>query len=157
MSKSGSPIDTGMQQVVQKCLGDDGVRAFAEASGDRNPLHLDDQYASESRFEGRIAHGVLVQGVVSAAIERLPGCPILLETSAEYRDPVPVGSTVSAIVEVDEDLGHGQFRLQTRVELEDGTIVLSGRATVLLDDDPDVITGADRDTDTDTDPVNADD
>src|SRR3990172_6283803 len=61
-------IPEGHVVTFEKTLSDTDVRAFAEASGDRNPLHLDDAYAARTRFGKRIAHGMLTAGVISAAL-----------------------------------------------------------------------------------------
>jgi 3-hydroxybutyryl-CoA dehydratase len=112
------------------------VERFAAASGDTNPLHLDGEWAEETRFEGRIAHGTLVAGTISAALARLPGGVIYLSQDLEFRAPVRIDDRVTADVEVVEDLGEGRFRLRTTVESE-GATVIDGEAVVLIEDVPD--------------------
>jgi acyl dehydratase len=120
-----------------KRLTDDEIRLFADASGDTNRLHLDDDFAEETRFGRRIVHGTLVSGTISAALARLPGLTIYLSQDLQFLGPVDVGETVTAVCEVVEDLGDGRYRLTTVVEDEDGETVIDGEAIVLIDELPD--------------------
>ena len=72
MSVEQEVIRVGDRVRFSKTISEDDVRAFAEASGDTNRLHLDDEYAEDTRFGRRIAHGTLVGGLISAALARLP-------------------------------------------------------------------------------------
>lgn len=133
------PADLGVGDSVtfEKTLADEDVRAFARASGDTNRLHLDDEFARTTRFGGRIVHGTLASGLISAALARLPGLTIYLSQDLEFRGPVGVGDRVSARVEVVEDLGDGKFRLETTVEDESTSETsVAGEAVVLIDDLP---------------------
>jgi acyl dehydratase/CBS domain-containing protein len=126
-------VDVGDVVRFSKRLTDGDVRAFARASGDENRLHLDPDYAATTRFGGRIAHGVLTLGVVSAALARLPGLVIYLSQSVRFVAPVPIGDRVTAVCEVVDALGGGRHRLRTTVEDESGTPVVDGEAVVLVD------------------------
>lgn len=130
-------IGVGDTVRFSKRLTDEDVRAFARISGDTNRLHLDDEFAEETRFGGRIAHGTLVGGLISAALARLPGLTIYLSQDLEFRHPVGLGDRVSAHVEVVEDLGEGQYRLSTVVEDDDREqTIIDGEAVVLIDEPP---------------------
>ena len=118
-----------------KPLVERDVNAFAQASGDTNRLHLEDVFADETRFKGRIVHGTLVAGTISAALARLPGLTIYLSQDLEFNAPVRIGETVTAECEIVEDLGDDQYRLTTRV-LKEETVVIDGEAVVLIDDLP---------------------
>jgi 3-hydroxybutyryl-CoA dehydratase len=119
-----------------KTISEDDVTAFAAATGDTNPLHLDDGFAAETRFRGRIAHGTLVGGLISAALARLPGLTIYLSQDLEFHNPVRVGDRLTAVCEIVEDLGDDQYRLTTRVT--DGEdVIIDGEAVVLVDELPD--------------------
>ena len=85
-----------------KTITDEDVRAFAELSGDRNPVHLDDEYASGTRFGRRIAHGMLAASLVSATLaNELPGPgSVYLSQTLRFVAPVFPGDTVTARVEV---------------------------------------------------------
>jgi 3-hydroxybutyryl-CoA dehydratase len=131
------PDELGVGDEVRfsKTLETEDVERFAGVSGDTNRLHLDDEFAAETRFGGRIAHGTLVSGTISAALARLPGLTIYLSQELEFRGPVEIGDRVTAVVEVVEALGGDQFRLSTHVESDD-EVVVDGEATVLVDDLP---------------------
>lgn len=132
----------------QEGVEDDNVAAFADATGDTNRVHLDESFAERTRFGGRIAHGVLTAGVVSAALARLPGLTIYLSQELCFLGPVGIGETVTAVCEVVETLGGGTFRIATTVYDQDGDPVVDGEAVVLVDDLP-AKSGADGDTETD--------
>ncbi len=135
---SERPLDVGDEFRFTKTLTDVDVEAFAEATGDTNRLHLDDAYARETRFGGRIIHGVLTTGVISATVARLPGMPIYLAQDCEFTAPVRPGERVTAALEVVEELGDARYRLSTVVRDESGEIVLDGEARVLVDAAPKV-------------------
>ncbi|TMT87066.1 MaoC family dehydratase [Haloterrigena sp. H1] len=130
-------ITVGDTVTFEKALTDEDIRAFAAVSGDTNRLHLDEEFASETRFGERIVHGTLVSGLISAALARLPGLTIYLSQDLEFSGPVGIGDRVSARVEVVESLGNDQYRLETLVRDEDDdTTVINGEAVVLIDDLP---------------------
>ena len=128
-------LSVGDRVRFTKTLTDDDVHAFAEASGDTNPLHLDEEYAEETRFGERIAHGTLVSGLISAALARLPGLVIYLSQDVEFHNPVGIGDRVTADCEIVEDLGGHRYRLTTTITDEtDGSTAIDGEAVVLLDE-----------------------
>ncbi len=131
-----SELGVGDRVEFTKTLTDEDVKSFAAASGDTNPLHLDDEYASKTRFRGRIAHGTLVGGLISAALARLPGLVVYLSQDLEFHNPVRIGDRVTAECEIVEDLGNKQFRLTTQVKDEAETVI-DGEAVVLIDEKPD--------------------
>ncbi|UIP01349.1 MaoC family dehydratase (plasmid) [Halobaculum sp. CBA1158] len=108
----------------------ESIDAYAELTGDRNPIHLDDDYAAETMFGGRIAHGMLGAGVVSAALARLPGDIIYLSQESSFEAPVRPGDTVVAEATVLEALEGDRIRVGT-VATVDGEVVIDGEATVL--------------------------
>jgi len=114
-----------------KTISDGDVRAFAAASGDTNPLHLDDEFAGKTRFESRIAHGTLVGGLISAGLARLPGLTVYLSQDLEFHNPVRVGDRLTAVCELVEDLGDDRYRLTTQVRDGD-TVIIDGEAVVLV-------------------------
>ncbi|PSP75202.1 acyl dehydratase [Halobacteriales archaeon QS_3_64_16] len=130
--------ELGVGEYVRfsKVVTDGDVHAFAGASGDTNRLHLDDDFAAETRFGGRIAHGTLVSGLISAALARLPGLTIYLSQDLEFRGPVEIDSTVTAECEIVEDLGGDRYRLRTQVTDADDEVAIDGEAVVLIDDMP---------------------
>jgi 3-hydroxybutyryl-CoA dehydratase len=131
----GETLSVGDRVMFSKRITEEDVDRFAAASGDTNPLHLDEEFAEETRFDGRIAHGALVTGTISAALARLPGSVVYLSQDTEFRAPVRIGDRVTADVEVVEALGGDRFRLRTTVDSE-GEVVVDGEAVVLIDRTP---------------------
>ncbi|MDJ0637266.1 MAG: MaoC family dehydratase [Paracoccaceae bacterium] len=126
-------MEIGMTRSLTKEITDLDIELFAQVSTDRNPVHLDDEYAMDTIFEGRIAHGMLTAGLISAVIgEQLPGHgAVYLGQSLKFLAPVRPGDLVTAEVEVlDIDYAKRRVRLDTRC-LVDGKPVLKGEATVL--------------------------
>ncbi|MHB9287311.1 MaoC family dehydratase [Halobacteriales archaeon Cl-PHB] len=128
-------LTVGDRFEFTKTITDGDVRRFAAASGDTNPIHLSDEFASETRFRGRIAHGTLVGGLISAALARVPGLVIYLSQDLEFHNPVRIDDRVTAECEIVEDLGNNQFRLTTRV-VDDDETVIDGEAVIMVDDLP---------------------
>jgi 3-hydroxybutyryl-CoA dehydratase len=126
-------LEIGMTRSLSKEITDLDIELFAQVSTDRNPVHLDDDYAMDTIFEGRIAHGMLTASLISAVIgEQLPGHgTVYLGQSLRFLAPVRPGDFVTAEVEVLEiDYAKRRVRLDTRC-LVDGKPVLKGEATVL--------------------------
>jgi 3-hydroxybutyryl-CoA dehydratase len=126
-------IEMGMTRHLRKVVTDRDIEMFAEVSTDRNPVHLDDDYARETIFEGRIAHGMLTAGLISAVIgEQLPGHgTVYMGQSLKFLGPVRPGDMVEAQVEV-VAIDHAKRRVQLDCRcLVDGKKVLIGEATVL--------------------------
>ena len=94
-------IEVGMARSVTKTIGDREIELFAELSTDHNPVHLDDAYARDTIFEGRIAHGMLTAALISAVIgEQLPGHgTVYLGQTLKFRAPVRPGDSVEATVQ----------------------------------------------------------
>ncbi|MFC6905645.1 MaoC family dehydratase [Halalkalicoccus tibetensis] len=130
--------ELGVGEYVEftKPVTDADVHAFAQASGDTNRLHLDEGFASESRFGGRIVHGTLVAGLISAALARLPGLTIYLSENMEFKGPARIGAVLTARCEIVEDLGDEKYRLTARVTDADGNELIDGEAVVLIDEMP---------------------
>ncbi|MCY4729537.1 MaoC family dehydratase [Natronomonas gomsonensis] len=126
-------LSVGDAVRFSKTLSEEDVERFALASGDTNPLHLDEEWAEDTRFSGRIVHGTLAAGLISAALARLPGGVVYLSQDLEFRAPVRIDDRVTAEVEIVEDLGGGRYRLRTTVET-DTDLVIDGEAVVLIED-----------------------
>lgn len=126
-------IEIGMTRSLRKTLTDHDIELFGEVSTDRNPVHFDDAYANDTIFEGRIAHGMLTAGLISAVIgEQLPGHgTIYMGQTLKFLAPVRPGDTVLAEVTV-TDIIHAKRRvaLECRCTVGD-TVVLKGEAMVL--------------------------
>ena len=126
-------IEIGMYRYLRKEVTDKDIEMFAEVSTDRNPVHLDDAYALDTIFEGRIAHGMLTAGLISAVIgEQLPGHgTIYMKQSLTFMAPVRPGDVVYAEVKV-IDINHAKRRVTLDCHCAVGdTVVLRGEAVVL--------------------------
>jgi 3-hydroxybutyryl-CoA dehydratase len=126
-------LEIGMTRHLVKEITDLDIELFAQVSTDRNPVHLDDAYAMDTIFEGRIAHGMLTAGLISAVIgEQLPGHgTVYLGQTLKFLAPVRPGDHVRAEVEVMAiDYAKRRVTLDTRC-LVNGKAVLKGEAVVL--------------------------
>lgn len=126
-------IEIGMVRHLQKLVTVRDIDLFAEVSTDRNPVHLDDAYARDTIFEGRIAHGILTASLISAVIgEQLPGHgAVYLSQSLRFMAPVRPGDMVRAEVKVTA-IDHAKRRVTLETHCAVGnTVVLKGEALVL--------------------------
>ena len=129
---SFQPGDTASRTTT---ITDEMIRAFAELTGDANPVHLDDAYAAGTRFGRRIAHGMIAAGLISAALANdLPGPgTVYLSQTLQFKAPVFPGDTITTTVEVktvrpDKPI----VTLGTVCMNQDQKIVLEGEAVVLV-------------------------
>ncbi len=126
-------LEIGMMRAVEKTITDYDIRMFAEVSTDHNPVHLDEDYAQDTMFQGRIAHGMLTAALISAVIgEQLPGHgTIYLGQNLKFLAPVRPNDTVRAEVRV-ADINHAKRRVTLDCVCRVGdTPVLKGEALVL--------------------------
>ncbi|WP_394346451.1 MaoC family dehydratase [Haloarcula amylovorans] len=126
-------LEIGDYVEFTKTISATDVQQFAAASGDTNPLHLDDEFAEQTRFQERIGHGTLVGGLISAALAQLPGLPIYLSQDLEFQNPVGIGERLTAECEIVEELDDRQYRLSTCV-VNASDVLIDGEAVVLIDD-----------------------
>lgn len=107
------------------------IDEYAALVGDDNPLHVDADYAAEGLFGGRVAHGALVDGVVSAALAALPGDVVFVSQSVSFTAPVRPGEAVTATAEVTAAVEGDEVAVAVAAETDDGEVVLDGEARVL--------------------------
>jgi len=115
------------------------IRAYAELSGDTNPMHLDPAFGNLTRFGGPIAHGMLSASFLSAVIgTRLPGPgAIYMSQSLRFTAPVRAGDSITARVEVLELYPERRrVRLATTCSNQLGQVVLTGEALLVVDEVP---------------------
>ena len=123
----------GARATRERTITDADIMRFAEVSGDRNPVHLDEEYAARSPFGRRVAHGFLTGSMISAMIGMyLPGPgSIYLGQTMKFLAPVAIGDTVTLSVEV---IGVREEKriltLRTDVTNQEGVLVLTGEAVV---------------------------
>lgn len=126
-------LEIGLSRSVTKEITLNDIETFAEVSTDRNPVHLDDDYARDSIFGGRIAHGMLTGALISAVVgEQLPGHgTIYLSQNMRFLAPVRPGDAVRAVVTVTGiDVARRRVTLETLCSVGD-RVVLKGEAQVL--------------------------
>lgn len=125
-------LETGMSASVSKVFSESDVAVYAELSTDHNPLHMNEEFAARTRTGGRVLHGMISAGLISAIIgTRLPG-PGCLWMAQEMRflAPVRIGEAVHAAAEVIEVDAVGQrTRMKTVCRVADKT-VLDGEALI---------------------------
>jgi acyl dehydratase len=127
-------IEIGQTATYSKTLTEDDLALFAATSGDVNPVHLDAEFAAESMFKQRIAHGMWTGGVISAAIAlELPGPgTIYLGQSLSFRAPVVLGDTITVTLEVTAKQDDKKFVTMSCVATnQKGKAVVKGEAQVL--------------------------
>jgi 3-hydroxybutyryl-CoA dehydratase len=128
-------LAVGQTATLTKKITDAVVRQFAELSEDRNPVHLDDNYAATSFFKRRIAHGMIGASLVSAVIGmQLPGPgSIFVATEIKFRAPVYIDETVVVNVSIREMRADKMLVfLDAEVVKEDGSNAITGTATIKL-------------------------
>ena len=127
-------LKVGDAAEISRTVTDEDVRAFAEVTGDRNPVHLDEEYAATTRFGRPIAHGMLGASLISAVLaNELPGPgTVYLSQTLRFNAPVFPGDTVTARVvvkQVRED--KPIVTLETVCTNQRGERVVEGEAVVL--------------------------
>jgi 3-hydroxybutyryl-CoA dehydratase len=131
-------MEMGMFRHLSKVVTDEDIQMFAEITTDHNPVHMDDDYAKGTMFKGRIAHGMLSAGLISAVIgEQLPGHgAIYMAQSLKFLAPVRPGDLVYAEVKViDIDTAKRRVKLDCHCSV-DGKKVVAGEATVMASSRP---------------------
>jgi len=130
-------VKPGDRASFEKTVTAEDIRAFADVTGDHNPIHLDEGYGAKTRFKGRIAHGMLSAGFISAALgTRLAphACVVYLSQQLRFLRPVRIGDTIRAEVEVTAIDQERRFvTVATDCLNQAGEKVVTGEATVLLD------------------------
>ncbi len=127
-------IEVGMEARYSQSITDADIKAFAGISGDRNPVHLDEQYAASSRYKRRIAHGLLSASFFSALFgTKLPGeGSVYVSQSLQFKRAVYIGDTVEAIVIVKSvDLERRRVFFQTLCRVKN-RVVIDGEAELYL-------------------------
>ena len=127
-------LQLGMEASFQRTVSDADIVAFADVSGDKNPVHLDAEYAARTMFKERIAHGMLTASYISAVFGmEMPGPgAIYISQTLNFKAPVRIGDVVTAkvkVVELIEAKRRARFECQCLV---DGKPVLEGEAVLMV-------------------------
>lgn len=123
----------GDKAATARTVTEADVVLFGGVTGDLNPAHTDEVWAKGTRFGGRIAHGMLSAGYISAVLGmKLPGPgTIYMSQSLKFTAPVRIGDTITAQVEVVEIIENKRLRLTTTATNQEGKVVLEGEALVM--------------------------
>ena len=126
-------IRIGDKASFTKTISESDVYQFAGITGDFNPVHVNSEFANQTIFKERIAHGLLTAGFISAVLGmKLPGPDtIYLSQKVDFKSPVKIGDTITAEVEVLEKKDPKKIiRLRTIVKNHLDVIVIDGEAVV---------------------------
>lgn len=127
-------IKTGMKASYSQTITDADVKSFSGISGDKNPIHMDENYAEKSHFKKRIAHGLMSASYFSALFgTKIPGegC-VYVSQSLEFKRPVYIGDTVTATVIVEKiDLKKRRVFFRTICEVNN-KLVIDGKAELFV-------------------------
>ncbi len=124
-------IKVGDSAQITKTITEKTIHDFAEATGDFNPIHLNQAFAEKTFFKGRIAHGALAVGYISSVLGNLlpgPGS-IYLSQEAKFLAPVRIGDTITAKIEVVEIIPEkNRVKFKTICTNQTGQTVVDGTA-----------------------------
>ena len=127
-------LEEGMEDAYAKIITDADVITFAGISGDTNPIHLNHEFASETAFEGQVAHGMLTASFISTVIGTKlpgPGC-IYVSQNLRFTAPVKIGDTVTATCTVSQLIPEKLMIEMETICSVGGKPVIDGRATILV-------------------------
>jgi len=126
-------VEVGQRAQRTRVVQARDIELFTELTGDRNPLHYDEDLAARSRFGGLIVQGGVASGLLNAVVaEDLPGPgSVFLHVDWSFRAPVRPGDEITAEVEVLEVRPDKPItKLRTTITEQEGTVVLEGEALV---------------------------
>ena len=125
-------LKLGQSASMEKTVTENDIQAFGEATGDFNPVHFDEDYARKTLFRGRVAHGALSIGFISAVIGmKLPGAgTIFVSARTDFKAPVRIGDTVVTTCTVKQIHQRREVVLDCACTVG-GKIVVTGEAVVL--------------------------
>jgi len=127
-------ISVGQSASFTKTITETDVYMFAGVTGDLNPAHLNEEYAKNTMFKGRIAHGMLGAGLISAVLGMyLPGPgTIYMKQDLKFLAPVRFNDTITATCTVKEKIeDKGRLVIDCTVTNQEGTQVIAGEALVM--------------------------
>ena len=128
-----SALEVGQTASFEKTVEERDIQLFAAMSGDRNPVHLDAEFAAGTPFKERIAHGMFSGALISAAVAcTLPGPgTIYIGQTMKFTRPVKLGDTLTVRLEILEKLPKNRVRIATNVFNQNDEQVVAGEAEVL--------------------------
>ena len=127
-------IDVGFESSITVTVTDKMVRQFAELSGDHNPIHLDEDYASKTRFKRRIAHGMISGALISRTLVDCIGTGgIYLSQNMKFVNPVFIDDTITITLKITAIRKEkGIATVETNVVKSTGEMVVKGEAVIMM-------------------------
>lgn len=124
----------GMKSTICRKVVEKDVLAFAELTGDKNPVHVNKDAALASIFHGQVAHGMYTASLISTVIGmQMPGeGTIYLSQNCRFKKPVYFGDVLNVVVEIMSIDEKNRATLLTQVYNQNNDLVLDGTALVLL-------------------------
>ena len=121
------PLQTGQTVSVSRTVTEDDIEAFAELSFDRNPVHFDEDFASETIFRKRIAHGMIGAALISGALTKLMGKGnVWLSASIKFEKPIYIGDELTCTLTVSDINRRGVTSLGVEVKNACEEVLISG-------------------------------
>ena len=133
LGKTVNELAVGDTDEFTKTISESDVYLFGGITGDLNPAHINEPYAEKTFFKGRIAHGMLLGGFISAVIGmKLPGPgTIYMKQELKFLAPARIGDTITAKVEVKEvNVEKNRVILATTCVNQEGALVVDGEAMI---------------------------
>ena len=132
IGKTYDELRVGEKAQFSKTISESDIYLYSGITGDLNPAHINEAYARKTTFKTRIAHGMLVAGLISGVIAtQLPGPgTIYVQQTLNFLAPVQIGDTITAMVEVFEKQKKKKVRMKTVCVNQEGQLVLDGEALV---------------------------
>ena len=127
-------VEAGDRSSFSKTIGEADIFAFCGLSGDFNPIHVDEAFASRTRWGGRIAHGMLVASMITPTLSALLGDgAVHVSQEVSFQAPVRIGDTITVSSQIKEKMEEKRRVMVDSVWTnQDGTTVITGRAELLL-------------------------
>jgi len=134
IQKKFSDIQVGDKSFFQKTITDSDIFAFAGICGDFNPLHVSEAFAKETRFGGRIAHGMLVAGLIDYTLTGILGLGgVHISQIVQFKAPVRLNDTISVESTVTStDPARKRLKIGSTLTNQSGKVVITGEAEVML-------------------------
>jgi 3-hydroxybutyryl-CoA dehydratase len=134
--KTVKDMKIGDEEYLTKTITESDIYLYAGITGDYNPAHVNEEYAKNTPFKSRIAHGMLSTGFISAVLgTKLPGPgTIYLSQEVAFKKPVYIGDTITAVVKIIDIIDNNKFHimeLETNCYNQNDEIIIEGIARVI--------------------------
>ncbi|WDP91859.1 MAG: MaoC family dehydratase [Desulfobacter sp.] len=133
IGKTIDQLSIGDRDSFTKTVSETDIYLYAGLTGDLNPAHINEEYAKQTFFKGRIAHGLFISGLISTVIGmKLPGPgSIYRDQQVSFLAPVRMGDTITASVEIKViEKEKNKITLETQCFNQEGTMVIDGSAVI---------------------------